>query len=100
MKGITFEEKQNIILAQARRIESFKQTDEYALLLNTFLILKKTASDEAMKAMRMQATRERSIYFQGYEHGMQMCIDGIDKIVADGDAVRSAREKVAQYQED
>jgi len=94
-----FEKQQQIQLEQAAKIRNFKGTEEYILLINTFLALKSVAADQRKVMMRSQTTREMCLYYTGYEDGMQMCMDGIDKIVANGEAILSVKEQMSPYQD-
>lgn len=99
MKKPTFEEQQSAVIAQAIKIKGLRQTDEFAILMNTFNALKKIASDERIRVMRAQTTREMCLYMTGFEDGIQRCVDSIDKIVVDGEMAVELKEQMASLQE-
>lgn len=92
MKNPSFEEYKEIILSQARKIQAFKGTETYEIVFNTFMALKKASADERKKIMKAQTTRENCLYLTGFEDGIQQCLDGLDKIVSDGEEIIAAKE--------
>lgn len=92
-------EQQEAQLAQARMMRRFKESAEFALLNNTFLVEQRKAKEEFMRKMRLQSTRENCLYYSGLDHGVEICLQAVDKIIADGDAIEATKKLVAQYGE-
>lgn len=99
MRKPNFEEQQNIEIRQARRMKIYKESEEFQLFYNTFMVMKKIATDERMRAMKLNSTRENCLYYTGYEDGITKCLDAIDQIVINGELIQDARDEMEQAQE-
>ena len=97
---MTLEQQKQAQLAQAVMMSRFKTTAEYQLMKNTFEIMGLQWKKERMKLMKTQSQREVCLYYTGREDAVIDLLESIDKIIADGEAIRQANEMMAQYQED
>ena len=93
------QQQEQAILQQGIMMSAFKQTQEYQLLRNTFEVMALTWKQERLKSMKTQSSREMCLYFTGKEDAVIDLLLAIDKIIIDGESLRSTKERLAQYEE-
>lgn len=92
--------QEDIQIQQGAMMENFKGTPEYALIKNTFLALKYNYTKQRQSSLRKEASRENCLYFTGIEDGVELCMEEIDKIIANAVEIKAAREFRVQSEED
>lgn len=93
------EKREEAQLYQAMLMRKFKESEEYALIYNTFQALVYRHKQERMKAMKLQSTRENCLYHTGIEDGVFKCLEEIDRIITMGEMIRQKNNMLKEANE-
>ena len=84
-------------MAQAVMMAAFKRTDEYALLENTLTMMEYNYYQERQKAYKSQDMVHTTLYLNGKEDAIVDVFEAINKIIADGEAIRDKNALIAAH---
>lgn len=97
-----FEKRREIaILNQAILISQWKTTECYDLIRNTLLALEKSFKLKKQRLLETPSVsvKEVMIYYSGLEDCVGKIFEEIDKIIANGEAVKNKNEILAKYED-
>lgn len=90
---------ENIILGQGRKVLQIINSEGWEVIENTLKQCKARIEAERKKEIRIQSTREKMLYWNGMNDGVQEAIDEIYNIVTQAKAIEANREKNKEMEE-
>ena len=98
-----FEKQRELaVLQQAIMVSNWQQTECYQLIYNTLLQMEKNFKDKKMRLLETPSVsvKEVMIYYSGLEDCIGKVFEAINRIVADGEAVKQKDELLKNYQKE